>query len=177
MRYLLIAALIWAAFVSLGAGAEQRLSLGAGLGILELHGLKDRWSVDTDVDVARLILGVAEFGPRTGLGARLTGGFGLLEGQNLSQFELALLVNIPLHGARFYLGGGTGILNLSDQIYPLALLSLGLKGDLFGLLTVFFEAQLLGVLDLSGGPLFPPGMPFQFNPGVMFHFPLSTFHF
>lgn len=167
-RLCLIALLVLVAFGLSVAGAEQRFSLGAGLGILELHGLKDLWSVDADV--ARLILGVAELSPSSGLGARLTGGFGLLAGRGLSQFELAVLFNIPLHGARFYLGGGTGILNFAERIYPLAFLSVGLKGDVFGLFTVFFDLQLLGVLQLSGEPLFPQGMPFQFSPGVLVYF-------
>jgi len=168
MRYLLIAALIWVTLVLDGTAAEQQFSLGAGLGIVELHGLKERWGVEADV--ARLILGVAEFGPRAGLGARLIGGSGLLDGEWLSEFELAVLFTIPLHGARFYLGGGTGILSFAGQIHPLAFLALGLKADLFGLFMVIFDAQLLGVLQLSGGPLLPPGPPFQFSPGVLIYF-------
>jgi len=167
-RLPLIVLLILVAFGLSVAGAEQRFSLGAGLGILELHGLKEIWPVDADV--ARLILGVAEFGPRAGLGARLTGGFGLLDGEGLSEFELAALLNIPLHGARFYLGGGTGIVRFAERVYPLAFLSVGLKGDIFRFLTVYIDAQLLGVLQLSGGPLFPPGMPLQFSPGLTFYF-------
>jgi hypothetical protein len=168
MKYLFITALIWAGLAFVGAAAEQRLSLGAELGILELHGLRDTW--DVDADVARLLLGVAEFGPSSGLGARLSGGFGTLEEQSLSKFELAVLFNIPLHGARFYLSGGTGIVRFAERIYPLAFLSVGLKGDIFRFLTVYIDAQLLGVLQLSGEPLFPPGMPFQFSPGVLVHF-------
>jgi hypothetical protein len=167
----MIAALIWISFSSLaGAGAETgpRLSAGIGLGILELHGLKDSWGVTEDV--ACLLQGVAEFSPNSGLGARFTGEFGLLEGRRLSKFEIAILLNIPLHGARAYFGGGTGILNFDDRLYPVFHLAGGLKSDIFNLLTVFIDARLLGVLQLSGGPLLLPRMPLQFSPGVMFYF-------
>ena len=171
MKYFLVAALIWTGFagaVEARAGTEMRLSAGAGLGILELHGLKGFWGVTADV--ARLFQGVAELSPRSGLGARLTGEFGLLEDQRLSKFELSILLNIPLRRARAYFGVGSGILNFGDHLYPVFHLVSGLKSDIFDILTVFIDAKLIGVLQLSGGSLFLPGPPLQFSPGVMFYF-------
>ena len=169
MRYFLIVALIWVGLTYVAeAGAGLRLSAGVGLGVLELRDLKDVWGVTEDV--ARLLQGVADFSPSAGLGARLTGEFGLLEGQGLSKFELSLLLCVPLRGAQAYFGGGTGILNFGGHLYPVLHLVGGLKGDVFDILIIFLDAKLIGVLELGDGPLFLSNPLLQLSPGVMIYF-------
>lgn len=165
MRYLLALLLVCASLVGVAQAAGTRLSVGAGLEILELRGLPGVWGVTEDV--ARLIQGVAEFGPKSDVGARFAGGFGLLEGQAVSKFEISILANIPLRGARAYFGGGSGLLNFGNHVYPLLQVVSGLKSEAFGILTVFIEAKLLGVLQLSDGPLLG-GIPLEFCFGAMF---------
>lgn len=150
------------------AGPARRFSTGVGLGLLELHGLKDTWAVTADT--VQLIQGVAEFSPLTGLGVRFTGAFSLPGGPQVSAFETALLLHFPGRDSRIYLGGGSGI--LSHNAGPLFTLHLaaGLKRDLMDSLTVFLDVRLLEVLDLSGGRLFLPGPLRQFTPGVSFYF-------
>ncbi|MFQ6090397.1 MAG: hypothetical protein ACE5LD_03060 [Candidatus Bipolaricaulia bacterium] len=168
MKYILVMALVGTGFAGAAEAAGMNFAAGAGLGILELHGLKGAWGLTEDV--ARLLQGVAELGPRAGLGARLSGEWGLLEGQGLSKFDLAIHLNVPLRGAAAYFGGGSGILGFGGHIYPLVHLVGGLKAEVFHILTVFIEAKLIGVLELSGRPSLFPGMPLEFSPGAMFYF-------
>lgn len=169
IRCLLALALISLALTWPGeVRAERRFSVGAGLGLLELHGLEDTWGMA--VDTVQLVQGVAEFSPLAGLGVRFTGAFSLPGGPQLFLFETALLFHFPGRNSRLYLGGGSGI--LSQNAGPLFTLHLaaGLKRDLMDSLTVFLDVRLLQVLDLSGGRLFLPGLLRQFTPGVTFYF-------
>lgn len=147
----------------------QRFSVGTGLGVLELSGLQDLWGLAGSEQTARLILGIVEFDPIAGLGARFCAGFGLLQGQSLLKFDTELLLNLPLHGARAYFGGGSGLLRYGEGLNLALQLTAGLKKDLW-IMKVFMDAKLLLVLQLSGGPLFLSKMPFQFSPGVMLYF-------
>jgi len=151
-------------------GGAPRFSTGAGLSVLELHGLKTVWGLPENERAARLLLGVLEFSPLAGLGTRFTAEFGLLAGRSLAKFDTELLLNIPLHGARAYFGGGSGILRYETRFHFTVHLAAGLKKDLFKTMTVFMDAKLLGVLQLSGGPLFLARPPLQFSPGVTFYF-------
>ncbi|GEM_PF-3321014 len=147
---------------------------GVGLGILELRGLKAAWGLSGGEDVVRLPQGLVELSPPaptgSGWGVRLSGGFGLLEGEKLLTFELSLLLGLPLRGARAYLGGGSGILSYRGQFYPTLHLMSGLKGEALGPLplTIFMDVKLISVLDLSGSPPLL-GAPLQLTPGVMLY--------
>ncbi len=162
-----------AALILLGlawpAGAEVLpFSAGAGLGILELNGLKAAWGVSEET--VRLLQGVVEFGPlssASGLGVRFTGELGLPGGPELSKFETAILFHILGRDARFYLGGGTGLLAHEGRLDFTIHLGSGLKKDLPGALTLFLDAKLIGLIELSvRGPRLLPGPPLQFTVGV-----------
>jgi hypothetical protein len=165
MRCVIMVVLIITLVVA-AAQAGPRLSGGAGLEIVELNGLKGAWGVTEDI--ARLVQGVAEFSPKSGLGARFGGGFGLVEGLGISKFEISILANIPLRGAGAYFGGGSGILSFGNHFYPLVQLIVGLKSEIFAVLTIFIDAKLIGVLQLTGEPLLLLGVPSEFSFGVMF---------
>ncbi|MCR4404752.1 MAG: hypothetical protein NUW06_05740 [Candidatus Acetothermia bacterium] len=149
------------------AGAERPFSAGLGFGLLELHRLRDIWGMT--VETVQLLETVAEFGPRSGLGARFTGGFSLPGGPQVSAFETALLLHFPGRDSRIYLGGGSGILCHGDSLNFTLHLAAGLKRDLQDYLTVFLDVKLLGILELSGGLLFFPSPLVQFTPGLTFY--------
>ena len=115
-----------------------------------------------------MALGVAEFDTTAGLGVRFTLGFGWLADRAISKFDTELLLNLPLRGARAYFGGGSGLLRYGEGLDIALQLTAGLKKD-FGSMMIFMDAKILLVLQLSGG-LFLREMPFQFSPGVTFHF-------
>lgn len=155
-----------------GLAEPVRFSAGVGLGILELNGLKAAWG--TSVETTQLIQGVVEFGPLSGsgLGVRFTAEFGLLGGPGLSKFETGVFLHIPGRDARLYLGGGPGLLAHEGRIDFALHFGGGVKKDLPSALTVFLDAKLIGVLELSG-PRLLPGPPLQFTAGVTLSFSLA----
>ena len=170
---LILASPAWARPAMATTGQGMRLSFGVGLGVLELHGLREAWGLAQEQRTVRLLQGVVEFGRPGGLGVRFIGEFGLPDGPKISKFETAFLFHLPGRTARVYLGGGSGLLFHKSKLNFSLHLALGLKMememDLLRATTIFFDAKLIGIIDLKDS-LFLPRPPLQLTPGLAFHF-------